>query len=195
MRKYNIRDLLQLEKSYLVVAQIGWIREVKRTEDFINLAKRFKGRPNVLFTIIGEYGSDQAYNLRIRQLVDQCPNVHLMGLVENLNEYYASLDLVVSTCAIESFGRSMAEALASGVPAIGVQGCAAEEIIRHGESGYLIREGDLEALAHYTGRIIDSRDHRMQLGEFGKRDIENRFGVNKIRMQYLNLYRVLCHAE
>lgn len=81
----------------------------------------------------------------------------------------------------EPFGIVFAEALACGTPVITSRRGATPEIVRHGETGFLI--DDLTDGVTAVGR----------LGEIDRalcrRDAIDRFGVTRIAQEYLDLYR------
>lgn len=81
----------------------------------------------------------------------------------------------------EPFGLVMIEALACGTPVIAFPSGAAPEIVRHGETGFLVR--DVAAGARALQRVgeIDRATCR--------RDAERRFGAQRMVTDYVNLYR------
>jgi glycosyltransferase involved in cell wall biosynthesis len=56
----------------------------------------------------------------------------------------------------EGFGLVHLEANARGVPAIGSRGCGNEDAIRHGRSGYLIEQGNVDQLAGAMSALLRS---------------------------------------
>jgi UDP-glucose:tetrahydrobiopterin glucosyltransferase len=50
----------------------------------------------------------------------------------------------------EAFGISLIEAMSCGTPVVAYAGGGPSEIVRHGESGYLVEPGDIDALAKHA---------------------------------------------
>jgi glycosyltransferase involved in cell wall biosynthesis len=189
----DLRSVLGLPSDVLLVGTVGWIRRVKRVEDFVALASALSALgPKVRFVIIGGWGDDAAYNAQIAQAIANSPNraniIH-MGVLKNAAGYMASLDVLVCPCFLESFGRTVAEALAAGTPAIGVRGCAVAEIIDHGKTGYLVDEGDVAAMAEYTRSLLADPRQRRSFGDLGKTVVRDRFSSAALLPRFESLYR------
>ncbi len=185
----NIRQKLHLGKDVKIVAIVGWIRPIKRIEDFIEISTYFENKADVKFVIIGGYGNDQKYNLKIQQMIEKSTNIIHTGILKNVTNYMNSFDVLISTCVIESFGRTVAEAIIEGTPAIGINGCAVAEIIKHKKSGFVVNEFDIKGFVKYTKLLLDDKALNSSMGEFGKRDVKERFGIETIRKQFLELYK------
>lgn len=89
----------------------------------------------------------------------------------------------------EPFGLSVIEAMACGTPVIAFEKGSMPELIRDGETGFLVH--DVEAAAAAVARLheIDRRNCR--------RHVESRFSVERMVEDYLALYRRLIaqHAR
>jgi hypothetical protein len=58
----------------------------------------------------------------------------------------------------ETFGIGTLEAMASGVPVLGISLGGNLDIVKHGDTGYLVRPGDVEGLIEGLGYCIKHRD-------------------------------------
>jgi len=101
--------------------------------------------------------------------------VHLPGYQQDrarLATALASSDIYVSGMPYETFGISIIEAQASGLPIVGVASGAMAERVPEG-SGLLGPVDDAEAMADNILRVW--RDGAAQIGEQGRRHVTNRF--------------------
>ena len=73
---------------------------------------------------------------------------------EALPYYYASADVVVMPSLYESFGMVALEAMACGTPVVASDVGGLSYIVRNGETGYLVPEGDPRALADCLGQLL-----------------------------------------
>lgn len=91
--------------------------------------------------------------------------VALPGVTDDIGaEYYIS-NLMVLSSRYEGFPNVLAEAMASGLPAIAFRGVSGvDELIRHGECGWLADEMAAPNLAIAMARLMDSADLRCRLG-------------------------------
>jgi glycosyltransferase involved in cell wall biosynthesis len=189
----DLRAVLGVPDDVLLVGTVGWITPNKRVEDFVALASALADLgPRVRFVIVGGWGGEREYDTRIARAIEDSPNraniVHT-GIVKHAAAYMASLDVLVCPCFTESFGRTVAEALAAGTPAIGVRDCAVAEIIDHGRTGFLVDRGDVAAMARYTRRLLAEAETRRRFGAEGTRAVQRRFSSAVLLPQFEALYR------
>ena len=85
---------------------------------------------------------------------------------DDLSKLYASGDIFVFPSSTDTFGNSVLEAQASGLPAIVSDSGGPQEIIREGETGLVFRSHDHSSLA---GTILDLAGDRHRLSEMGVR--------------------------
>ena len=89
---------------------------------------------------------------------------------ERIGEEYAASSIIVMTSHYEGFGMVLVEAMAYGVPAIAFDcKCGPKDIIRQGENGLLVRDGDIEGLAQAMQRLMDDEPLRLRMGEEAKK--------------------------
>lgn len=191
----DIREKLNLDSNQKIVAVVGWITPNKMIEDFLEIAKHFQERKDLSFLVIGGKGNNQDYNAKIDALGRPLENVIFTGLLPDATSYMASFDLLICTCYTESFGRTVAEALIAGTPAIGVKECAVGEIIDHGETGYLTDKSNIKEFVEFTETIMANDALRESMSELGPKRMEARFGLSVIREKYLELYYKLLNQH
>ncbi len=86
---------------------------------------------------------------------------------ETLPDYYASADVVVMPSRYESFGMAALEAMACGAPVVASDVGGLSFIVRDGETGFLVPEGDARAMADCLGRLLRDPALRARLGTRG----------------------------
>lgn len=67
----------------------------------------------------------------------------------------ASSDLFVFASTFESYGMVLAEAAAAGLPVVSHRVGAADQLIRHGVTGFLAAVGDRDGFAEYLRTLLD----------------------------------------
>lgn len=91
---------------------------------------------------------------------------------EELATAYASADIFVFPSAHESFGLVLIEALASGIPVITSRVGGAEDVIQHGETGYIFDVEDTARLSEYAFLLATQPERRREMGEKARRFAE-----------------------
>jgi glycosyltransferase involved in cell wall biosynthesis len=83
---------------------------------------------------------------------------------EALASAYSSADVFIFPSAHESFGLVLAEAIASGLPVISSRVGGAEDVILHGETGYIFDVEDIDCLHNYVHILATEHQKRQDMG-------------------------------
>lgn len=90
-------------------------------------------------------------------------------------ELYQRSDLFVLPSRLETWGDVLLEAMAYGMPCIGVSGQAMDEIIRPEQTGLLAPPGAAPALAEALTRLLTDANLRQRLGQTARRVVETEY--------------------
>lgn len=120
---------------------VGRVEDYKGVFDFLELAKRVK---DLNFTIIGDGGAFNRVKLEIKN--SKLNNVYLLGAKskrEVIEEMEQHKIMVVPSKWNETFGLTAAEGMAAGLPVIVTNMGGLPEVVKHGECGYVVNNGDI----------------------------------------------------
>ncbi len=161
----------------------GRIAPEKGVEAAIEIAQR-AGRHLLL---AGGIYDRQYYEERVSPWLQHTDNqVTYLGLLERqaLWEIMGqSLGLLFPIEWEEPFGLTAVEAMATGTPVIAFRRGAAAEVIRHGETGFLVEPGDRLQAALLVDKLIDIS--RAQC----RSHVEAHFTVKRMLGEYERMYR------
>jgi len=104
--------------------------------------------------------------------------VEILGYVPNPSEIYAQSDALLMCSLYEGMGRVTAEAMAYGLPVIGLKSGATPELVRHSENG-LIYEGDERDLMSQMEYLLLHQDEARQMGARGREMALSTFTTEK----------------
>ena len=146
-------------KGRFVAAVIGRVSALKGIDTLIRAAALLKDWPEFIVLVVGgpqkhqEHVFDDLKALAAELGVAE--RVRFVGAQKHIPEIDALADVVCScnTKKPESFGRTVAEALAMNTPVIAAAHGGVLDIVRDGTDGYLFPPGDAEALAAALRRI------------------------------------------
>ncbi len=150
-----------------VVGYVGRIAPEKQVERLRELA----GLPDVTIAIVGDGPSEPLVRRALRgQLVVWLGR--LSG--EALADAYASFDLFVHTGTEETFGQTIQEAQASGLPVIAPHAGGPIDLVDDGTDGLLFDPADPGALRRSVDLLLGSPALRARWGEAGRRKVLGR---------------------
>jgi len=192
MRK-KIRSELNLKENQKVLISVGRLTEQKGypclIEAFNNLIKKY---PDLALIILGE-GEDREKLEREVKIKNLKENISFLRNKDNVPEYLAASDVFVSSSLWEGLPLSILEAMASRLPVIATQVGGVPEIIKEGETGFLVEPKNSKALAEKIGYLLSlPQEERKKVGEKGRKLVEEKFTLDKMVKSYENLYEEFC---
>lgn len=102
---------------------------------------------------------------------------------------YAQHSKKTDSGAEEGLGVVFVEAQASGLPAVATQSGGISDIIIDGETGYLVPEGDTEAMADRIVHLAKHPEMWEKMGQAGRRHVEENFELTTQVEKLIALYK------
>ena len=151
----------------VVVGYVGRLAPEKQVERLAAL----RGMPGIRIAIVGDGPSAPS----IEKAMTGMPATFL-GRLEGdaLSEAYAAFDLFVHTGTEETFGQTLQEAHAAGLPVIAPRAGGPIDLVADGENGYLFDPADPGELRDLVEDLVSSETLRLRFGEAGRRAVLTR---------------------
>lgn len=137
------------------VLMVAYLRDYKGVPEFVALAARLVGRADLRFDlVVNDDGKaiDQYFRGKLPP-----PNLKLHSRVEETSSFFARASLVLNLSrvdqCVETFGMTVLEALAFGVPVIVPPVGGPAELVSDGVQGYLVDSRDLARLEEVVLRL------------------------------------------
>ena len=139
----------------VLVGYVGRLAAEKR----VDLLARVATLPGTRLIIVGT-GPAEAMARRVM------PAAVFLGQREGIElaRIFASLDIFVHSGCYETFGQTLQEAAASGLPVVAPAVGGPLDIVADGVTGYLVTPGDAEALAAAVARLVADPGSRAAQG-------------------------------
>lgn len=149
----------------IIVGYVGRLATEKRVDLLAGVAKL----PGVRLVIVGDGPAR-------KRLARALPDAEFVGERhgEQLARLYASLDVFVHTGPYETFGQTLQEASASGVPVVAPASGGPLDIVAHGRTGELVTPNDGDAFADAVARLAGDAELRARYGAAGRTLVEGR---------------------
>lgn len=191
------RQQWNIPEDALVLGMLGRL-DAKGQSDLLKIAPELLQKyPTLHFVFIGSEGlpGDQE---RLKAQAEKggfLARLLLTGPREDIPRLLPALDILVHLPEDESFGLALAEAMASGLPAVATKigGCC--EVVQNGVTGILIPLGDAQALSAALQSLLDAENgpmRRTEMGRHGRSVVENNFSQERQIQRLLALYLAIC---
>ncbi|MCB2154386.1 glycosyltransferase family 4 protein [bacterium] len=168
-RDLTVRNECGWGADELVVGLLGLISPRKNqlvAAEAVALANK-RGIPARLLLAGDAFKSTESYGEELRRRLEQpdlAQAAKWLPFQKEVRPVYEALDVNLLVSAEEGFGRTICESAALGIPSIGARTGGIPELIREGETGWLVDEGDVESLA---GAFQTAWEARSRLADIG----------------------------
>jgi phosphatidylinositol alpha 1,6-mannosyltransferase len=149
----------------VIAGYVGRLATEKRVDLLAGVAEL----PGVRLVVVG--GGPAAAALRERM-----PTAVFLGEQRGaqLARTYASLDVFVHSGPHETFGQTLQEAAASGVPVVAPAAGGPLDLVDHGVTGFLTEPGNGAAITEAVARLAADPALRAAQGEAGRQKVQSR---------------------
>ncbi|MFN8005878.1 MAG: glycosyltransferase [Terriglobia bacterium] len=181
------RDL-GLGPEALVIGCVGHFSPEKGHIDLIKGFFRIQAQlPEARLILIGDGPLREEYRKLIAQL-DLSKKIFLPGFVENLQDFFAAMDLFVFPSLSEGLGSVLLKAMSYRVPVIASQVGGIPEIVVDGVTGFLFPPGDPVAMADRVLYALGDMNQLRRCKENATRRLNDDFSVVKMSEATAQIY-------
>ncbi|HEU4698413.1 MAG TPA: glycosyltransferase family 4 protein, partial [Gemmatimonadales bacterium] len=130
--------------------------------------------PEVRFLLLGRGPEEAALRARARELGVEA-HVIFAGFQEEIGSFYDMMDLSVLTSLSEGLSMTLLESMQHGVAVVATAVGGNPELVREGETGYLVPPRDVPAFADRVVALLRDPARRAAFGAAGRRVVEEEF--------------------
>jgi len=165
------------------------------------VAQVLKQYPNIEYKIVGDGPLKEDLESLAKQL-NISDDVKFLGWKrqEELIELMKGADILLAPSVTTEKGDQegipvvLMEALTQGVPVISTYHSGIPELVQDGESGFLVAERDVNALADRLAYLIDHSELRATMGQAGRKYVAEHYDINTLNDRLLEICRKLANG-
>jgi GalNAc-alpha-(1->4)-GalNAc-alpha-(1->3)-diNAcBac-PP-undecaprenol alpha-1,4-N-acetyl-D-galactosaminyltransferase len=179
----NLKEMIlnnnREEKNILAVGRLN------RVKGFDRLIKAFSylDRKDWKLVIIGE-GSERGNLEKLIFDLNLEDYISMPGRTKAIEKWYQKSSIFVLSSRIEGFGNVLCEAMAYGCACVSFDCIAGpNEIITDKIDGYLVKNGDINALAEKMDFLINNPEERQRIGKEAMK-ISDRLNIDSIMSKW-----------
>ena len=163
-----------------IIGTIARLSPEKNLEVLLRAARLvIEKEPDVLFLIAGDGPEREKYESLAKEL-GLVRNVRFLGMRRDVPDLLGTFDVAVLSSREEVFPMFLLEAMASGLPVVSTRVGSIEEIVEHGETGYLVEPGDHAELARRILALMEDAELAREMGRRGRMRVEEQFSIRKM---------------
>lgn len=183
-----------LRTDCLVVGFVGNLAPRKRPEWIIQAALDLNTQgSHVQMVLVGDDFSRGYYTRLIEETRAVLPDpdqLVYLGYRRDVADLMKAFDVVAVPSYQESFGRIYAEAMATGIPALGCQVGGVSEVIKDGITGYVIPSDDYQSLVNRI-KLMQDEALRNRMGSAGINHVQANFSLAATMGAITDIYNAI----
>jgi L-malate glycosyltransferase len=162
-------------------------RPVKRTSVLVELLARVREHVDARMLLIGD-GPERRALAEAFARAGLGRQVRFLGMVQDPAPWLREGDVFVLPSAMESFGLSALEAMASGLPVVASRVGGVPEVVDDGVTGLLVEPESTVAFAEAATALLLSRERREAMAHAGRARAVRLFSPQRAVAAYLETY-------
>jgi glycosyltransferase involved in cell wall biosynthesis len=187
----NIRANLSIGSADSLVGIVARLTEQKGHSHLLHAIQLLLNSiPSIHLAIVGDGElRSQLEDLSIQLGIKE--HVHFLGFRSDVLNLMCEFDILVVPSLFEGFGLVLLEAMAAAKPIVATRVSAIPEIIVDGKTGLLVPPCDPRGLAQAILQLIMNPGLALNLGYCGRKQLEQRFTVQKMVEDTVRVYRTV----
>lgn len=120
--------------------------------------------------------------------LDPHPNFHLLGKIKDsarMKELHRKVMVFAQPHRFDRSPHVLIESMSGGKPIVTTKQGAAPEVVRHGETGFLIHKGDVDALVIHLIELLKDKKKCIQFGKRAKEVVAEGYTWERIAEKML----------
>ena len=183
------RNQWNVKEQTILFAIAGIISPRKRQLELMEAFGKIETKgANVLLFLAGDFGPDDlVYNEKVKALTAQQPNVHYMGHIDNMVEFYNGCDVIVNNSSdkgSEPFGATIYEAMSCQTLVMAADTGGLPELVDHQKNGFLFAPDNMAALVEMMEYIVQNFYNTDVVRKAARDKVIQKFGFDAIVDQY-----------
>ena len=189
----SLRAELGIPGDAILIGMAARFHPHKDHRNFIRAAGRIhRQKPDVQFLFCGldnTRANQQLTRWIQEEGIDTC--CHLLGVRQDVDRFFAALDLATTSSLSEAFPVVIGEAMACGIPCVVTDVGDSAAIV--GQTGIVAPPRDPEKLADAWVKLVEAGPEvRRRLGMAARRRVEEKFSLPMVVERYQALYQDLA---
>ena len=179
------------KKRVIAVGRLDYQKGFDRLIEAWRIVQQNKAYADWHLDIFGQGEWKEMLQARINSYGLQ-DSMKLNAPTKQIGKEYTESSMLVMSSNYEGFPMVMIEAMACGLPAISFDfKCGPKDIIRHGENGLLVKNGDIQGLAEAMMKLMEDEELRSRMS-LEARKVTETYSEEVVMKQWILLFERLA---
>jgi glycosyltransferase involved in cell wall biosynthesis len=184
----SLRKSLGINEDAIVVGTLAVFRKQKCLLNWLDVfASLYAANNNLRGILVGD-GPLREVLTAHRDSLGLADVVLMPGMQTNAADWYNVMDVFMITSEFEGLPLALLESMASEKPVVSTLAGGIGEVVRHGETGFLVPFGDWEGLEKYAHLLVNDRLLRETMGSKGRSRIIEGFSLSQMVSSLESIY-------
>lgn len=186
------RAELGLTRDDKVIIWVGYPVATKRVPLLLQVFRRIMdAEPKARLLLLGDMSRSPQNLNAIAQAEGVTERVLMRGPIrhDDLPTYYALANVYAHTSSYEGVPRVLAEASAAGLPLVGMNVVGVNEVIENDVNGFLVRDGDVQAMADAIVSLLRDPERARAFGTAAQRIALERYNAADYADKWVDVWK------
>jgi len=185
------RESLGVGSDESLIIWTGRLDPVKGFEDLLSAFREVSKQIPSRLLIVG----DGPYRAKIERLISWhrlSDRVLMLGMRDDVPSLLKASDMFVLCSHTEGLSNSLLEAMSAGLPVVATDVSGCRDIVRDGETGFLVRAGSVESIAGGMISVLGDRSQAREMGRRAEAWVRENMNIGRMVERWVRLYELLC---
>ena len=186
-----------IEKKKIIIGTVANVSPVKDLKLLLRTVEKLSSYSNkIIFIVVGSiHNSQKNYYEHLLDNISRqrIKNFFFLGPRMDVRPLLKIIDIYVCSSKHESSPLSLLEAMAMKKAIVSTDVGDVKDFINNGVDGFIVKNGDDDALANYLKKLIDDPKLRNKLGESAREVVKNKFDLEICVDNHLDMYQKIVN--
>lgn len=195
---FKLRDKLDIASDKKIIGNIANHYPAKDLFTLVRTLHRLineHGRKDFHLVQIGSPSNTTPDIMELVKAHNLEPYISFLGFTESASNFIPQFDIGFMSSKLEGIAQFLYECFYHRVPIVTTDAGGAAEIIKQGETGFIAKKGDDEALARYLVYLLDHPEEAKVIAEKGNELLFSQFITPVMAQKTLAVYREVIGSQ
>ncbi|WP_417198011.1 glycosyltransferase [Bizionia sp.] len=192
LKRAGLLDKYSLPTDRKILAFVGRLTDQKNPILYLELVKHYQNNTGLHFVLVGNGDLKDECKTFIKE--NNLSNITIIERVENISEFYVSIDGLVITSNYEGLPLALIEAIYMGVPALSTDVGEIRDTLEEFSAGIICDNNDVDTFVEKLDEFVKNLP-KLKKNLINRRSkIYRKFSTSEVSKKYISFFKSLNKA-